>query len=124
MDLKKIMKEKNFVVLGDTINKEKYAYRIKQGLLKNNYNCYAVGKELKSINDIKGPTDIIDLCIHPVKGIKLLKENKKDFKCIVIQPGAGSPEIIDYLESENLPYIEGCLLVGLSLYSDNEYLKN
>ena len=35
---------------------------------------------------------------------------------IVIQPGAESPEILSYLQEQNLPYIEGCLLVGMRLY--------
>ena len=61
--------------------------------------------------------DIIDLCIHPVKGLKLLQECRKSFKCIVIQPGAESAEIFAYLKEKNLPYVESCLLVGLSLYT-------
>ena len=120
MDLKEIMQQKVFVVVGDTLNEEKYAYKIKDGLIKAGYEVYAVGKELESINDVCGEIDIIDLCIHPAKGIKLLKECKKKYKCVVIQPGAESDEIIEYLTSNNLPYIEGCILVGLSMYCQNK----
>lgn len=81
---------------------------------------YSVGKELASLNEIPGDLDIIDLCIHPAKGIKLLQECKKPFRCIVIQPGAESPEILQYLQEQNLPYIEGCLLVGMRLYPRNK----
>ena len=116
MDLKEIMKQNSFAVLGNTINEEKYAYKIKRGLLDRGYEVYSVGKELESLNDIDGDIDIIDLCTNPIKGLKLLKENKKDFKCIVIQPGASNDELIKYLDDNNLPYIEGCLLVGLKLY--------
>ena len=38
----------------------------------------------------------------------------------MIQPGAESPEILQYLQEQNLPYIEGCLLVGMRLYSRNK----
>jgi len=116
MNLEEIMKEKTFVVVGDTLNSEKYAYRIKQGLKAKGYQVFSVGKESKSINNINGPIDIIDLCIHPAKGIALLKECTKPVKCVLIQPGAESPEILDYLQKNKIDYLEGCALVGLSLY--------
>lgn len=116
MDLREIMRYNVFAVVGDTLNEEKYAYKIKNELINSRYKVYSVGKELKSLNDIEEEVDIIDLCINPPAGIKLLKENKKNFKCIIIQPGAGSEEIIEYLEENNYPYIEGCLLVGIRLY--------
>ena len=116
MDLREVMTRKNFAVLGDTLNPEKFACKIKNQMLDAGYNVYAVGKELASLNDIEGDIDIIDLCIHPVKGLKLLQENKKKFDCIVIQPGADSPELLAWLDENRLPYIHGCLLVGLRDY--------
>lgn len=116
MELKEIMEQKVMVVVGDTLNEEKYAYKIKTKLLEKGYTVYAVGKELSSINDINEEIDIIDLCINPVKGLKLIKECKKNFKCIVIQPGAESDELLEYLEENNIDFIEGCLLVGMRLY--------
>lgn len=116
MELNEIMQQKRFAILGDTMNPEKYAYKIKHQMRDAGYTVYAVGKELSSLNDIDGDIDIIDLCIHPVKGLKLLKENRKPFRCIVIQPGADSPELLAWLDEQNIPYIHGCLLVGLSLY--------
>lgn len=116
MDLKEIMEQNIFAVVGDTLNEEKYAYKIKHGLLEHGYTVHAVGKELKSFNEIPDEIDIIDLCINPVKGLALMKECKKDFKCIVIQPGAESNELLAYLKEHDLPYIQGCVLVGLSVY--------
>ncbi len=117
MDLRDIMQQRCFVVVGDTLNEEKYAYRIKHSLLEKGYAVYGVGKELASIDDVPEDIDIIDLCIHPAKGIRLLQSMNKLFKCIVIQPGAESEEIEQYLNDRNMPYIHGCLLVGLSLYA-------
>ena len=116
MDLKEVMQQKSFAVLGDTLNPEKYACQIKEGMISKGYTVYPVGKELASLNDIEGDIDIIDLCIHPAKGLKLLQENKKPFNCIVIHPGAESPELLSWLEENHLPYVEGCLLVGLATY--------
>lgn len=117
MDLKEVMEQKIFAVVGDTLNKDKYAYKIKTQLLEKGFQAYGVGKELVSINDIPEEIDVIDLCIHPVKGLKLIQECTKSFKCILIQPGAESEEILTYLKENNIPYIEGCILVGLSLYA-------
>ncbi|MEG0156080.1 MAG: CoA-binding protein [Anaerovoracaceae bacterium] len=115
MELKEIMEEKVFAVVGDTLNEEKFAYKIKKEMRAQDYIVYGVGKELASINDIPEEIDIIDLCIHPAKGLALIKDCKKSFKCIVIQPGAESQELLAYLKEKQLPYIESCLLVGLKL---------
>ncbi|MBE5961433.1 MAG: CoA-binding protein [Lachnospiraceae bacterium] len=116
MELERIMQMQNFVVVGDTLNEEKYAYKIKKELLEKGYTVSCVGKELASINDVEGEIDVIDLCINPVKGLRLLEELNRNFKYIVIQPGAESEDIISLLRKKHYPYIEGCLLVGLSLY--------
>ena len=110
------MQQRVFAVAGDMLNEEKYAHKIKHGLLAQGYTVHSVGKELASFNDISSEIDIIDLCVNPVKGLALIKECKKDFKCIVIQPGAESEELLAYLNERGLPYIQGCLLVGLSVY--------
>ena len=73
MDLEQIMQMNTFAVVGDTLNPEKYAYKIKEGLLEQGYTVHSVGKELQSLNEIPGDLDIIDLCINPAKGIQLLR---------------------------------------------------
>ncbi|MGB4985669.1 MAG: CoA-binding protein [Erysipelotrichaceae bacterium] len=118
MTMEEIMNCQSFAVVGDTLNEEKYAYRIKNAMLEAGYDVFAVGKELSTLNDIEQDIDIIDLCIHPVKGLNLLKENKKDFKCIVIQPGASDDNLLNYLNENHIPYVDGCLLVGLRVYKN------
>lgn len=119
MDLKEVMDQKVIAVAGDTLNESKYAYRIKDKLTKNGYKVYSVGKELSSFNDIDEEIDIINLCIHPAKGIKLLKEYEKKVKCVLIQPGAESDEIKEYLKENKIEYMESCILVGISMYTEN-----
>ena len=120
MELQEVMKQRTFAIVGDTLNEEKYAWKIKHKMLANSYTVHSVGKELESLNDVPGELDIIDLCIHPAKGLKLMKECVKPFKSIVIQPGAESEELMTYLDEMHYPYIQGCLLVGLSLYVEAE----
>lgn len=117
MELKEIMALSRFAVLGDTLNPEKYAYKIKHALLEKGYTVYPVGKELASLNDIPDDIDVIDLCIHPTKGLNLLQECKKPFRCVLIQPGASDDALLAYLQEHHIPYLDGCALVGLRLYS-------
>ncbi len=117
MELQEIMRQRVFAVVGNTLDSEKYAYKIKQGMIEKGYTVYAVGKELPSLNDVPEEIDIIDLCIHPAKGLELMRECKKSFKCIVLQPGAESAELVAYLEEKGMPYINGCLLVGMRLFT-------
>ncbi|WP_312636699.1 CoA-binding protein [Oscillibacter sp.] len=117
MELQEIMRQRVFAVVGNTLDSEKYAYKIKQGMIEKGYTVYAVGKELPSLNDVPEEIDIIDLCIHPAKGLELMRECKKSFKCIVLQPGAESAELVAYLEEKGMPYINGCLLVGMRMFT-------
>lgn len=116
MNLHDVMKEKVFAIAGDTLNPEKYAYKIKAQMAERGYSVYGIGRERASFNDVPEDIDVIDLCINPPRGLKLLQENRKQVKCVVIQPGAGSPEIEAFLADAGVPYIDGCLLVGLTLY--------
>ena len=118
MDLHEVMKKHTFVILGDTQNKEKYAYKIKAAMLEAGYQVYAVPKEFASINDVPGDIEMIDLCIHPVKGLKLLKECHKSCEGVVIQPGAENEQLLNWLENQNIPYLRSCLLKGLDLYGN------
>ena len=119
MELKAIMQLNNFVVAGNTLDQEKYAYKIKHELIKHGYNVACIDKEFANLAEIPFDIEVLDLCIHPAKGIKILKENQRSIKTVVIQPGAESPEILDFLQENNIDHLEGCLLVGLSLYAKN-----
>lgn len=116
MDLKWVMEQRSFVIVGDTLNETKFAHKIKHAMLDKGYGVQCVGGELASVNDTEGEIDVIDLCIRSDRGLALLKECEKSFKGVVIQPGAGSEELKGWLEEWEIPYIEGCLLVGLRQY--------
>ena len=113
MDMSFVMRQKEFVIIGDTLNEEKFACKIKKAMLERGYAVNCVGKELASINDVESEIDIIDLCIRADRGLELLKECNKKYKGVVLQPGASSDEIKQYLDEKAIPYIDGCLLVGL-----------
>lgn len=118
MELERVMEQRSFVVVGDTLNEEKYAAKIKRAMLEHGYQVQCVGKELPSLNDVTGEIDIVDLCIRADLGLELLRSCEKTFKSVVIQPSASSEELVQYLQEHQIPYINGCLLLGLKLYRE------
>ncbi len=114
MTVEEIMKKKSWVVAGDTLNPEKYASKIKEALLDAGYSVQCVGKEKVSLDEC-APFEVLDLCIHPAKGLSLIEESTVPFDCVLIQPGAGSEEIEKLLEERNIPFVNGCALKGLGL---------
>lgn len=111
---------KNWVVIGDVSNAEKYAYRILKKFEDNSYTVsgvhYKGGENIYvKLEDVPHDIDVIDLCIHPVKGIDYVKQAKNlGIKYILIQPRAASTEILDYCKDNNITAVEGCALVALS----------
>lgn len=116
MELKEVMQQQSFVIVGDTLNEAKFACRIKHAMADRGYDVQCVGKELDSIDETEGAIDIIDLCIRPDRGLELLQSCGKPVKGVVLQPGAGSEEIRAYLTERQIPFLDGCLLVGLATY--------
>ena len=116
MTLQEVMGQQVYAVAGDTTNPEKYAAKIKNALQAAGYTAYGVSKELTSFNEIPEEIDILDLCIRADRGLALLQENRKAFKCVVVQPGADSPELLAWMEQQQIPYLQGCLLKGLEQF--------
>lgn len=77
MELERVMEQRSFVVVGDTLNEEKYAAKIKRAMLEHGYQVQCVGKELPSLNDVTGEIDIVDLCIRADRGLELLRSCEK-----------------------------------------------
>lgn len=116
MEMKQVLAQRVFAVVGNTLDEEKYACIIKKKMRQAGYTVYPVGKELASLNDVPEDIDVIDLCIHPAKGLQLMQACSKPFQCVVIQPGADSPELLAWLDDHHIPYLQGCLLKGLEAY--------
>ena len=111
---------KNWAVVGDVTNEEKYAFKILQKFKDKNYNVYGVTPKIgegryTKLSDIKEKIECVDLCINPKLGLKYVEEAKKlGIKNILIQPGAESIDILKYCEENDMVAIEGCALVLLN----------
>lgn len=123
MELKahELLKYKNWVVVGDVAKETKYAHKILDEFKIKGYNVRGVSPRsddsniYKSLRDIPGDIDAIDLCINSILGVNIVKEVKElGIKHILIQPGAESREIMDYCNKNGINAVVGCALIELS----------
>ena len=115
-NLKEVFGQQVFAVVGNTTDRAKAACKIKYGLTRRGYSAYGIGKELHSLNEVPEEIDVVVLCANPKWGLELMQDCRKDMKGVVIQPGAESTELMEYLEEQGIPYLESCILSGFSLY--------
>ena len=121
MKAQDFLQYKRWAVIGDVLNADKYASRILHALEKCGYEVLGVNPRSESPDvyvDLKAlpeMVEVIDLCINPKVGIEMIKQAYDlNIKNILIQPGAGSEEIIRFCEEQGMNAIEGCALVELS----------
>ncbi|QZY53761.1 CoA-binding protein [Crassaminicella profunda] len=121
MNGQELLKDKNWVVVGDVLNPSKFAYKIKNRLTEAGYNVFLVnprdksGEVFSGLEDIHEQVDVIDLCINPHIGMEIMEEAYAlGIHKVLIQPGAGSEEIISFCKEKDMVCIESCVLVELS----------
>lgn len=124
MNAGELLNYKNWVVVGDVLNGEKYAYKIFNDLKGAAFNVSGVnprdssGKAYKTLKEVPYKVDVIDLCINPISGLKIIEEAiELGIDKILIQPGAESEEILSLCKNKGIIAIEGCALVELSHYN-------
>ena len=115
------LKYENWVVVGDVANETKYAHRILKALKAAGFNVVGVKPEINvegfygTLAEVPFKAEILDLCINPHKGIKIVEEALKlGINKVLIQPGAESEEILRFCKESGITAVEGCALVELS----------
>ena len=75
---------RNFVVLGNTTDESKYAYKIKKALSDNGYAVTAVPEEKDSLDEVDFDIDLLDFCINPKRGLDLIRNTDKKIAFAVL----------------------------------------
>lgn len=121
MEAGTLLNYKNWVVVGDVLNNTKYAYKILNALKEADFNVTGVnprdtnGKIYTSLEQVPYKIDVIDLCINPISGLKIIESAVKlGIDKVLIQPGAESNEILILCKEKGISAIQGCALVELS----------
>jgi predicted CoA-binding protein len=119
------MEQKTTVVLGASVNPERYANRAIVSLRKKNHPVYAVGLKPGIVGDVNilagtPPFDAVDTVT-----IYLSKKNQKNLydyilslkpKRIIFNPGAENEELSEIASANNIETLEACTLVLLSTH--------
>lgn len=121
MNGQELLTYNSWAVVGDVLNPQKFAYQIFNRLKEEGYNVYPVNprhngpeKIYKSLKDIPEKIDVIDLVINPHVGLKVVEEAAGlGIDKVLIQPGAGSPAILDFCRKKGIHAVETCVLVEL-----------
>jgi predicted CoA-binding protein len=121
MQAHELLNYKNWVVVGDVLNRSKYASRIQAALKAADFNAEGVNPRdttetiFKALKDVPYKIEVVDLCINPITGLKIVEEAVElGIDKLLIQPGAESVDIIKYCKDNGITAIEGCALVELN----------
>lgn len=125
MEARALLNYENWVVVGDVLNSTKYAYKILSSLKESNFNVSGVnprdnsGNVYKDLKEVPYKIDVIDLCINPITGLKIVESAiELGINKILIQPGAESNDILMLCREKGISAIEGCALIELSNYKN------
>ncbi|MDW8802807.1 CoA-binding protein [Clostridium sp. A1-XYC3] len=123
MEARALLNYENWVVVGDVLNSTKYAYKILSSLKESNFNVSGVnprdnsGNVYKDLKEVPYKIDVIDLCINPITGLKIVESAiELGINKILIQPGAESNDILMLCREKGIAAIQGCALIELSNY--------
>lgn len=117
--IEKTMEMKNWAVVGATIKKNRYGYKIVKKLKENDYNVFPVNPKFEEVEALKcyddlssidAEIEVVDMVINPKHGIKVMEEiNKLGIKYVWLQPGTRSQEIRDFAAKNDIEIIENCI---------------
>jgi len=112
---------KNWAVVGDVLNPNKYANKIYERFKARGYTVFGVnprdtkGTIYNNLSSIDDKIEAIDLCINSIQGLEIIKEAKLlGINKVLIQPGAASGDILEFCRNNGIIAIEGCALVYFS----------
>lgn len=124
MNALEMLREKNWAVIGATIDKDKFGYKIPKILKEKGYTVYLVNpkydeiegqKVYKTLKDIPGQVDAIDIIVNPKFAKEYLKEAKElGIKNIFFQPGSYDDELDKFLDDKNFNIVRDCVYRRLS----------
>lgn len=118
---KVIENAKKWVVIGVTINKEKFGYKIYKRLQAIGATVYGISPKYKEIDgnfvyekidDLPDDVDVAVFVVNPNLGVDYVKAcAKKGIKTIWLQPGTVDFQLLNEAKKHNLEVIQSCVLV-------------
>jgi predicted CoA-binding protein len=114
--------ENNIAVVGVSLNKEKYGYKIFKDLKKNGYKVYGVNPRIdkfedgtkiyKKLSEIPVKIDIVITVVPPQSSEKIVDECiELGIKNIWFQPGSESKTAIEKSQKNGIKTTTACFMV-------------
>jgi predicted CoA-binding protein len=109
-------------VVGASDNPSKYGSIIYRDMKRKGYRVYAVNPNRETVDgdasfpdleSLPAPPDIIDLVVPAWTGIRVAREALAlGHMGVWVQPGADSPQLIDFLQQNGFDYLaDACIMV-------------
>lgn len=123
-DISKLLQDPatTVAVVGATDDPAKYGGKIYRDLKGKGFTVYPVNPArdtvdgdptFSSLADIAIPPTIVNLVVPPRRTLRILQQCKElGLTNVWIQPGAESPEVVEYLENEDFAHlVNACIMV-------------
>ena len=121
---------KNIAIVGASADRERFSNKAVRAFVEEGYTVFPVHpkeemieglKAYKSVKDVPGKVDFVSVYLNPEISLKIglakqLKE--KGIKAAILNPGAGSEELVKSLEKEGIKVLQECSIRGLGRYPD------
>ncbi len=124
MDALEMLKEKNWAVIGASIDKSKFSYKIPKILKEQGYKVYLINpkydeiegqKVYNNLKEVPGKIDAIDMIVNPKFAKGYLEEAKQlGIKNIFFQPGSFDKSLEKILEDSNFNVVNDCVFRRLN----------
>lgn len=124
MDALEMLKEKNWAVIGASIDKSKFSYKIPKILKEKGYKVYLINpkydeiegqKVYNNLKEVPGKIDAIDMIVNPKFAKGYLEEAKQlGIKNIFFQPGSFDKSLEKILEDSNFNVVNDCVFRRLN----------
>ncbi|MFZ4703518.1 MAG: CoA-binding protein [Candidatus Methylumidiphilus sp.] len=108
-------------VVGATDNPEKFGYTVYRDLKKKGYKVFPVNpkretvdgdKAYPNLQDLPITPDIANLVVPPEVSIDVAEECLRfGIQHLWLQPGAESPEVLEFLQENGLSYLAGACIM-------------
>lgn len=110
-----VLKKKSWAVVGVTVDKDRFGYKIWKKLKEHNYQAYGVNpkydeidgeKIYSNLREIDEKIEVVDMVVSPKIGIGILDEIKEeDIEYVFFQPGTYNDKVLAKAKDLGLKYI-------------------
>jgi len=117
---------KKTLVLGASLNPDRYSYKVIKKLRKNGFEVVALGLKAGEVEGVIIDTERKQYSnIHTIT-LYLGEQNQTDYydyiislnpQRVIFNPGTYNEELIEILQKNNIPFVTECTLIMLS-YGD------